>query len=377
MSESQIPWIDLRRQYHAVQEEVDAAVRRVLDSIRYVSGPEAESFEREWASYCGASFATAVGSGTAALNLTLKALDVGPGDEVITVGFTVSASLDAIRDLGALPVLVDVDPSTYTLDPSLLAAKLTPRTKAILPVHVYGHPADIDPIVAFADEHGLAVVLDACEAHGAIYKDVQASSLATVSCFSFYPTKNLGALGDAGAVVTNDEALARRVRLLRQHGWDRRYHSQEVSLNSRMDEIHAAVLRAKLPFLDTWNQRRRVIAERYDEALGNSAAVRPAPHAAWAGPSYYFYVVRAANRPALQQALTNAGIGSDISWPEPCYLQPAYADLGYRRGDLPITEQLCNEVLTIPVFPELTDTEVDRVSKALHAFAKRGHSRAG
>jgi dTDP-3-amino-3,4,6-trideoxy-alpha-D-glucose transaminase len=368
VSDAPIPWIDLKRQYLSIQDEVDAAVHRVLDSIRYVSGPEAEAFEAEWAEYCGARFAVALGSGTAAINLTLKALGIGPGDEVITVGFTVSASLDAVDDLGAVPVLVDVD-DTYTLDPTLLASRLTPRTKAILPVHVYGHPADIETIVDFGAANGLAVVLDACEAHGALYKGVQAASLAMASCFSFYPTKNLGALGDAGAVVTNDEDLARRVRRLRQHGWDRRYHSVETSLNSRMDEIHAAVLRAKLPHLDAWNERRRAIARRYDAALAGSP-VRPAPAASWAGPSYYFYVVGAAQRTQLQQALAAAGIGTDISWPEPPYLQPAYEHLGYKRGDLPVTERLCDEVLTIPIFPELTDGEVERVCNALHAFAK-------
>jgi dTDP-4-amino-4,6-dideoxygalactose transaminase len=365
-----IPWIDLERQYVAIKPEVDAAIRRVLDSIRYVSGPEAEAFEREWAAYCGADHAVAVGSGTAALNLTLKALGVRQGDEVITVGFTVSASLDAIEDLGARPVLVDVDPDTYTLDPGQIASSVTSRTKAVLPVHVHGHPADIDAIVAVAAQHGLAVVLDACEAHGALYKGAQAASLATASCFSFYPTKNLGAYGDAGAVVTHDADLAARVRLLRQHGWDRRYHSVVTSLNSRMDEIHAAVLRAKLPHLDNWNERRRAIAKRFDAAL-DGASVRAAPFAAWAAPSYYFYVVASPERAALQEALGAAGIGTDISWPEPPYLQPAYAHLGYRRGDLPVTERLCNEVLTIPMFPHLTDAEVERVCGALRSFSKR------
>jgi dTDP-4-amino-4,6-dideoxygalactose transaminase len=366
-TQTPIPWIDLRRQYYAHRDEVDGAVHRVLESIRYVIGPEGDAFEREWAEYCGARFAVALGSGTTAINLTLRALGVGPGDEVITVGFTVSASLDAIVDLGATPVLVDVDPSTYTLDPSLIASKLTARTKAILPVHVYGHPVDVDAIVAAAGS--VPVVLDACEGHGTMYRGKQASSMATASCFSFYPTKNLGALGDAGAVVTNDEALAARVRLLRQHGWDRRYHSVETSLNSRMDEIHAAVLRAKLAHLEAWNDRRREIARAYDAALRGST-IRPAPHADWADPCYYFYVVGSPDRKALQDALAAAAIGTDISWPEPPYLQPAYERFGYARGDLPVTERLCNEVLTIPLFPDLTDVEVARVCAALKAFGK-------
>ena len=360
-----IPWIDLKRQYLEHKDEVDGAVQRVLESIRYVIGPEGDAFEREWADYCGARYAVALGSGTTAINLTLKALGVGPGDEVITVGFTVSASLDAIVDLGATPVLVDVDPATYTLDPSLIAAKLTPRTKAILPVHVYGHPVDVDAILAAAGD--VAVVLDACEGHGTLYRGKQASSMATASCFSFYPTKNLGALGDAGALVTNDEALATRVRLLRQHGWDRRYHSVETSLNSRMDEIHAAVLRAKLPHLDAWNDRRREIARHYDAALEGSV-IRRAPNAEWADPCYYFYVVGSPDRSELQRSLAEAGVGTDISWPEPPYLQPAYARFGYALGDLPVTERLSNEVLTIPMFPSLTDEEVARIGIALKSF---------
>lgn len=363
-----IPWIDLKRQYLSIKEEIDSAVHRVLDSIRYVIGPEGDAFEREWADYCGARYAVALGSGTTAINLTLKALGVSPGDEVITVGFTVSASLDAIVDLGATPVLVDVDPHTYTLDATLIRPKLSARTKAILPVHVYGHPVDVDAILEAASD--VPVVLDACEGHGTLYKGKQASALATASCFSFYPTKNLGALGDAGALVTNDEALAARVRLLRQHGWDRRYHSIETSLNSRMDEIHGAVLRAKLPRLDGWNARRREIARRYDAALEGST-VRPAPHAGWAEPCYYFYVAGSADRLELQQSLTAAGVGTDISWPEPPYLQPAYERFGYARGDLPVTERLCDEVLTIPMFPDLTDEEVARVCAALHSFGKR------
>jgi dTDP-4-amino-4,6-dideoxygalactose transaminase len=366
VSETSIPWIDIRRQNTAVRDEIEAAIRRVLDSGMFVIAAENQAFEEEWAAYCGAEHAVAVGSGTAAINLTLRALDIGPGDEVVTVGFTVSATLDAIHDLGAKPVLVDVNPETYTLDPSKLAASLTPRTKAILPVHVYGHPADIDAIAAIARGRGLPVVLDACEAHGALYRGRQAASFGTASCFSFYPTKNLGSLGDAGAVVTNDAALADRVRLLRQHGWDRRYHSVTPSLNSRMHELQAAILRAKLPHLDAWIERRRAIAHRYDKAIAGTK-LTPAPHAAWADPGYYFYVVRAPDRAAFRESLQAEGIATDVSWPEPPHLQPAYAHLGYSRGSLPVTERLCDEVVTIPVFPELTDAEVDRVAGALRA----------
>jgi dTDP-4-amino-4,6-dideoxygalactose transaminase len=368
-TEGIIRWIDIKRQYESFKDEIDGAVRRVLDSGMYISGPETQAFEGEWAAYCGVAHCVAVGSGTAALNLTLRALDIGPGDEVITVSFTLSATLDAIADTGATPVLVDVDPETYTLDVAQLESAVSPRTRALLPVHIYGHPADMDPILSFAAPHNLPVVLDACEAHGALYKGRQVASLGTASCFSFYPTKNLGGVGDGGGVVTNDAALADRLRLLRSHGWDRRFHSAVRSMNSRMDEINAAVLRAKLPNLDAWNERRRAIARRYDEALAGSS-IRRASSAGWAAPCYYLYVVTTPERDALRQSLIDSGIAPDVHWPEPPHLQPAYEYLGYGRGSLPVTERLCDEVLTIPMFPELTDAEVDRVCTALQAFTR-------
>jgi dTDP-4-amino-4,6-dideoxygalactose transaminase len=362
-----IPVIDLKRQHAAMQADLDAAIRRVVDSGRYMSGPETEAFEREWAAYCGTAEAAAVGSGTAALNLTLRALGVGHGDEVVTVAFTLSATLDAIIETGATPVLIDVDPDTYTMAPALVKKHLSPRTKAVLPVHIYGHPADMDAIAALAG--GLPVIADACEAHGALYKGRQATEFATASCFSFYPTKNLNALGDAGAIVTNDAALAERLRRLRHHGWDRRFHSAASSLNSRMDELQAAILRAKLIRLDAWNARRRAIAQRFDEALAGSSAA-PAAHAPWADPCYYLYVVRTPRRQALREALSAAGIATDIHWPEPPHLQPAFASLGYGRGSLPLTERLCDEVLTIPMFAELTEAEIGRICDALRRFAR-------
>ena len=369
-----IPVIDLKRQHASMKAELDEAVRRVLDSGWYISGAETEAFEREWADYCGTRHCVAVGSGTAALNLTLRALGVGPGDEVVTVAFTLSATLDAIVETGARPVLVDAEPDTATMDARLLKKQLTPRTKAVLPVHIYGHPADMEAILAVAG--GLPVIADACEAHGALYKGRQATTFGTASCFSFYPTKNLNAIGDAGAVVTDDAALAERLRRLRHHGWDRRFHSAESSLNSRMAEIQAAVLRAKLPKLEGWNARRRAIARRFDAALAGSS-VQPAAKAPWAEPCYYLYVVRTREREALRRALGEAGIASDVHWPEPPHLQPAFASLGYGRGSpstgsgrrLPVTERLCDEVLTIPMFPELTDAEVERICAALRAFS--------
>jgi dTDP-4-amino-4,6-dideoxygalactose transaminase len=368
VTRDQIPMVDLKRQYASIKPELDEAIRRVIESGYYMNGPEVTAFEREFAAYCGAEHGIAVGSGTAALNLTLRALGIGAGDEVITVSFTLSATLDAISDTGATPVLIDVDPDTYTFDPSQIEAKLTSRTKALLPVHIYGHPADIDAILDVAGRHGLPVVADACEAHGTLYKGRQVASLGTVACFSFYPTKNLNALGDGGGIVTNDSALAERLRMLRHHGWDRRFHSAVRSMNSRMDEIQAAVLRAKLPNLDRWNARRRAIAHRYDKALAGSS-IRPAVAAKWASPCYYLYVVASPQRNALAAALKEAAISTDVAWPEPPHLQPAYEDLGYPRGSLPVTERLCDEVLSIPMFPELTDEEMERVCATLREFA--------
>ena len=347
-----------------MKAEIDGALRRVLDSGMFMGGQETSAFESEWAAYCGVAHCVAVGSGTAALNLTLRALGIAPGDEVVTVSFTLSATLDAILETGARPVLVDVDATTYTMDVSRLGAAITPATKAILPVHIYGHPADMDAINAIAAAHALPVIADACEAHGARYKGRQVTEYATASCFSFYPTKNLAALGDAGGIVTNDAALSERVRQLRSHGWDRRFHSAVSSMNSRMDEIHAAVLRAKLPYLDGWNARRAAIARRYAEVLA-STRIQAAPAAEWAQPSYYLYVVLSKQREALRSALAEASIGNDVHWPEPPHLQPAFAGLGYGPGSLPVTERLCTEVVTLPMFPELTDAEVERICEVL------------
>jgi dTDP-3-amino-3,4,6-trideoxy-alpha-D-glucose transaminase len=362
---TQIPPIDLKRQHAAMQEDLDAAIARVLASGWFISGPESKAFEQEYAAYCGVEQAVALGSGSASLNLALKALDIGAGDEVITVAFTLSATLDAIVELGATPVLVDVTEDTCTMDATQVAAKVTSRTKAILPVNIYGHPADIDAIAAAAP--GLPIIVDACESHGASYKGKPATMAGTASCFSFYPTKNLNALGDAGGVATNDAALADRIRMLRQHGWDSRFHSAVSSLNSRMDEIHAAVLRAKLPRLDGWNRRRTEIAHEYDLAI-KGTSILPAAKAEWADPSYYLYVARTPERDRLRTEFKAQNISTDVYWPETPHLQPAFANLGYGKGSLPVTERLCDEVVSLPMFPELTDEEVGRVCSALRAF---------
>ncbi len=367
MRDHTIPMVDLKRQYELTREAVEPAISRVLKSGRYISGPETEAFEREYAASCGVSHCVAVGSGTAALNLTLKALGLKAGDEVVTVGFTISATLDAICDLGARPVLVDIELESYTLDPSLLELAITSQTKAILPVHIYGHPANMDPILEIGRRYQLPVVSDACEAHGGLYHGMPIESFGTASCTSFYPTKNLGSFGDAGAVLTNDSRLANDLKRLRYHGWERRFHSTVTSMNSRMDEIQAAVLRAKLPRLEDWNRRRRDIAERYDAAL-SSAGLKKAPKADWASPAYYLYVAASRFREQFRSHLATAEIDTDIHWPSPPHLQPAFAHLGYGEGSLPLTEQLCREVVSLPMFAELTRDEVDSVCEKIKGF---------
>jgi len=361
-----IPVIDLMRQHDSLKGSMEAALLRVLRSGRFIGGPETEAFEREYAEYCGTRHCVAVGSGTSALYLALRASGVGAGDEVITSAFTISATMDAIVALAARPVLVDVEKETYTLNPELVRQAIGPRTRAVMPVHIYGHPAAMSEILDITEPLGLPVIADACEAHGALYRGRPVTQYGTANCTSFYPTKNMGALGDAGAVLTNDDELALEARRLRYHGWDQRFHSVVSSMNSRMDELQAAVLRTKLPHLDRWNQRRRSIATRYDEAL-QAAGMSPAPSAAWATPSYYIYVARVEDRVHVQEALAAAGVATDVHWPSTPHLQPAFSYLGYGPGSFPVTEWLCQRVLTLPMFPELTDAEVERVCVAIAA----------
>jgi dTDP-4-amino-4,6-dideoxygalactose transaminase len=354
-----LPLVDLRAQYRTIEDEVLAAIRGVLESGNFVLGPEVEAFERELAAFCGTPHAVGTSSGTSALHLALLAAGVGPGDEVITVPHTFVATVAAIEYAGAKPVLVDVRPDTFTMDPALVEAAITARTRAIVPVHLYGQTADMDPILEVARAYGLKVVEDACQAHGAEYRGRRAGSLADAGCFSFYPGKNLGAYGEAGAVVTADEELAGRVRQLRHWGQGGRYVHELKGFNYRLEELQAAILRVKLRHLEDWTEARRRHARRYTDLL---AGVLPTPaEMPYARHVYHLYAVRTGARERLQRSLLEAGVQTGIHYPVPVHLQPAWADLGHGPGAFPESERAAAEVLSLPMFAELTDDAIGRV----------------
>jgi dTDP-4-amino-4,6-dideoxygalactose transaminase len=359
----QIPIGDLKRQYEAIKPELDEAAARVLASGWYILGAEVRGFEAAFAEFCGVGHAIGVGNGTEALYLALAALGVGPGDEVITVANAAIYEPLTILQTGARPVFVDVDERGYTMEPELLAAAITPRTKAIMPVHLYGRLADMNAIMAVAQRHGLPVIEDSAQAHGASLNGHKAGSIGALGCFSFYPSKNLGALGDGGAIVTNDADLAAKLRRLREYGWQERYYTTDAGgINSRLDEIQAALLHVKLRHLVEWNERRRTIARRYNELLADTGLVLPdlldERHV------YHLYVVRAPERERLRARLRERGIGAVVHYPLPAHLQPVYQGLA-PPGSLPVTERLAHEVLSLPIYPELTDAEVDAVAAAV------------
>jgi len=364
-----VPQADPGANYRAHRAEIDAAVARVLERGRYILGPEVEAFEAEFAASCGVACGIGVGSGTEALTLALRAAGIGAGDELSTVTHTAVATVAAIELAGARPVLVDVEPDFYTLDPDRLEDAITPHTRAIIPVHLYGQPADLAPILDCAHRHGLMLIEDAAQAHGARYHDRAVGAWGDVACFSFYPTKNLGALGDGGMVITDDARLAERIRLLRQYGWRERYVSEVSGLNSRLDELQAAVLRVKLCHLEEENERRRALARLYTAfltgATATSSAVIPPAERPDARHVYHLYVVRCAERDRLQAALKGQGIGTGVHYPVPVHRQPAYRHLGLGSGTLPVSERLAGEVLSLPLYPELSDEQVERVAQAI------------
>ncbi len=366
-----IPLLDLHAQYQNHKQEMLAAIERVLESMTLFLGPEQAAFEREFAAYCGAAHGVGMSNGTDALNLALRACGVGPGDEVITVSNTFFATVEAITLVGARPVFIDIDPLTYTMDCSQLASALTPQTKAIMPVHLYGHAADMDPILAFAREHGLVVIEDASQAHGATYKGQPVGSLGDIGCFSLYYSKNLGAYGEAGICVTNNADYATAMRTFRDHGSRVRYQHEIIGTNARLDELQAAILRVKLPHLDDWNAQRRAHAATYTEALGGVVLATPSAQS-WAGHVFYVYVVRVAERDRVRQELEAQGVLTGVHFPIPCHLQPACAALGYARGALPVTEAYADQVLSLPLYPELTPTQIATVIGAVQAACAVG-----
>jgi len=359
-----IPFVDLRAQYREIQEEAEEAVTRVLADAAYVLGSEVEQFESEFAEYCGVAHGVAVNSGTSALHLALLAAGVGPGDEVITAPFTFIATAATIRYAGATPVFVDVDPVSYTLDPGQLEAAITPRTMALVPVHLYGQPADMDPILEIARRHGLAVIEDAAQAHGSEYKGRRVGGLGGLGCFSFYPTKNLGACGEGGMVVTSDPERAKRVRILRDWGQTSKYRHELLGFNYRMDGIQGALLRVKLRHLERWTEMRRAHAAHYDEKLANSGVSTPVAMP-WARHVYHAYTVRSPRRDALRAALAESEIHSAIHYPVPLHLQPIFSDLGYGKGAFPRAEAAAETVLSLPIYPELSSDAPERVAACI------------
>jgi dTDP-4-amino-4,6-dideoxygalactose transaminase len=355
-----IPFVDFRAQYRSIKPEIDAAIARVLESGQFILGEEVAAFEREFAEYCGVEHGVALNSGTSALHLALLAADVGAGDEVITVPFTFVATAATIVYAGAVPVFVDVDERSLTMSPEAIAAAITPRTKAIVPVHLYGQPADMDAIRAVAADHGLVVIEDAAQAHGARYRGIRVGGLGDLACFSFYPTKNLGAYGEGGIVVTNDPAYADRVRLLRDWGQARKYEHTIHAFNMRMEALQGAILRVKLRHLPQWTTARRRIAAEYGRLLDGCGAMLPI-EMDYATHVYHQYALRVADRAAFQESLREAGVPTALHYPVPVHLQPAYAYLGYAEGSFPVAERAARETVSLPMYPELTDEHVQHV----------------
>jgi dTDP-4-amino-4,6-dideoxygalactose transaminase len=365
-----IPFVDLQAQYRAIGPEVMDAARQVLESGDYVLGPEVASFEEEFAVYCQSRHAICVNTGTSALHLALLALGVGRGDEVVTVPFTFIATVAAIGYTEALPVFVDVEPRTLTMDPERLEAAISERTKAIIPVHLYGQTADMKPILEIARRHGIAVVEDACQAHGAEQGGRRAGSMADIGCFSFYPGKNLGAYGEGGAVTTDDAEMARRIRLLRDWGAEHKYVHTVKGYNYRLPELQAAMLRVKLRRLEEWTEARRAHARLYDQLL--SEKVQTPVEAPGNRHAYHLYAVRVSDREAVRRDLDTAEIQTGIHYPVPVHLQPAWSALGYRRGQFPVSESAASEVLSLPMYPELGDDDIAEVAERLaQARARR------
>ncbi|QNB48414.1 aminotransferase class V-fold PLP-dependent enzyme [Thermanaerosceptrum fracticalcis] len=359
-----IPLLDLKAQYLSIKDEIDAAIQEVMASGQYILGENVEALEKEIAEYCGVKYGIGVANGTDALVLTLDAFGIGKGDEVIATPYTFFATAEAISRVGATPVFVDINPYTYNIDVTKLKEKITEKTKAIIPVHIFGQMADMDPIMEIAKLHNLVVIEDACQAIGAEYKGRKAGSIGHAACFSFFPTKNLGCYGDGGMVVTNNPELALRIKLLRTHGSQKKYHHQIIGYNSRLDELQAAFLRVKLRHLDEWNTLRREKAHYYDQLFSKSQIGTPFV-AEWADSVFHLYLIRSTYREKIQVALNENGISTAVYYPVPLHLQPVYQILGYHEGDLPCAEEASRETLAIPLYPEISPAQQMKIAEII------------
>jgi len=363
-----VPFVDLKIQYKTIAAEVNEAIGRVVDNADFILGRDVELFEREFADFCDAKYAVGLDSGTSALELALRAYGIGGGDEVITVSHTFIATVSAISYTGAAPVLVDVDRDTYNIDATQIEAAITPRTKAIVAVHLYGQPADLNPILAIARKHNLVVIEDACQAHGARYWSRRVGALADAGCFSFYPGKNLGAYGDAGMVVTNDPAIVEKVRLLRNYGQPEKYQHLTMGYNRRLDSLQAAVLRAKLPHLEEWNESRRRAGRLYDQLLKDVDEIKTPYASEESAHVYHLYVIQSPQRDRLMSYLKDQGVSTGVHYPTPVHLQPCYALLGMSAGSLPETEAIASRVVSLPMFAEITTEQIEYVCARIKKF---------
>lgn len=360
-----IPLLDLKAQYQSTKDEIDAAVNKVFASGAYILGHNVAALEEEIASYCGVKYGIGVANGTDALIISLLASGVQVGDEVITTPYTFFATAEAISSLGATPVFVDIDPRTYNLDVNKIEEKITVKTTAILPVHIFGQMVDMDPIMALAQKYGLIVIEDACQAIGAAYKGRKAGSIGHAGCFSFFPTKNLGAYGDGGMIVTNDESLANKAKILRVHGSRRKYYHDVLGFNSRLDEVQAAILRIKLKFLDQWNNLRHEKAQIYNQLLSGSSIITPFAEQ-WNQHVYHLYVIRSKIRDDIMRRLSRNSIGCAVYYPLALHLQAVYSQLGYGEGDFPEAEAASRETLALPLYPELSEDKIQEVVKHIN-----------
>ncbi len=365
-----ISLVDLTAQYHSIKKEIDTAVLATLESGYFILGPQVVKFEESIAAYLGVQHAIGLASGTDALVIALRALDIGEGDEVIIPAYTFFATAGTVMSVGAKPVIVDVDPQSYQIDVSKIEAAITSKTKAIIPVHLYGHPAEMGPILEIARKHGLKVIEDNAQGFGAEYLGKKTGSFGDVACLSFFPTKNLGAYGDGGAVATNDPALAERMRMLRTHGWKKKYYSEEVGYNSRLDALQAAILQAKFPHLDSWNEKRRELSKRYTEHLAPLGIVTPVERE-WAKHVYHLYIIRSEKRDELQAFLKQKGIASEVYYPIPPHLSVPCKKFGYKEGDFPHAEKAAKETLALPLYPELTLAQQDEVIATIKEFVSK------